>query len=1128
MGKLYFYLMILFLSISAYATPSFTNSIRLSQIGRIGSKEGLPFAITTAKIHRRNLILVSAMDGRSGNGSIMILPNLKSTKAGFRRSLRRRVLINSTNQGSNDVKIALRNIRESHAYGFHGDYAILQAVDGVQVWDFSKLIPRYVQTIQLKGTKDQGYDGAWWVFYQAPNVFVSAGANGLFIIELPDPEHPPKSIVQKKIEEIGGFPIGSFFALGTKLITSANVGKGIAILDIINPLDPKLEFKAMSPKFYSTNVNGDKLLGAGIDNNLYVYSFNLYPEPNLILDFSINYKNRGGYLHTMSNLAYVGVSKQIVVVDLTKRKIVAHASSKIPERDEDFATPIGGLVMIGDDHKSGATFVKNFKRKKLQVESFVPSEQIWPLEGTKAALAIVFSNLIDADSVSEKTISVIRSNNVVDGFLSVNGNIVSFVPAKPWVSGAHSIFVSGNIKDFGGGKLKDDIILESSVTKSVMCSVQAVWVGELLEVSISPEDFDEYTYSLDDTVLNTNSSRHSFANPKGSIIRVSARKNSGSNASCSTAIPRRSTNINYYQRRSGRIAFDKNKDRILIANEDNKSIGIIKVSTKTLEDEISIGDTVKGVALGNKGEVLVLTSSTLKVFTPEFSLIRSIPFKSFSEATGFVVGLDDSAHVTFLANNELVSYNINTGEKNYSNELDGYAQGLTLEMDTDTIYASRFITDSMIPRKSIGQIYKFTHGVLSSIFSIPSIYHGNDDENFSRGVPNYLSVPSISPKGDLLAVVHKKDNLFRGGMRDGQPLLHDRTVRSQVTLLNAKTGSLVATHDINDTGLPVAVEFSSDGALLFVISYTSNSLTVLSTETLERMGTVDNIGFAPRDLKLIDNNILVVFSENSREVSFFDATSVRPELLKVVPSIFRESLDPKVHRGKIIFSNSADLRMSKDGYISCASCHFEGGSDGAVWDLFDSGEGFRLTQTLKGYRGLDQGMLHWSGNFDEIQDVEFEIRRRQGGLGFISPSNFSPSLTPASKLKGLSEDLDNLALYVKSLNKEIKIPKNPMYRAGLRVFRQKRCNSCHSGIFGSDSSKRKLHNIGTIRSHSGNRLGKRLVGIDTPSLNSLAFSFRFLHDGSSSSIDDSIKRHFKVIKTSKRERRQLLDYLLSR
>ena len=82
--------------------------------------------------------------------------------------------------------------------------------------------------------------------------------------------------------------------------------------------------------------------------------------------------------------------------------------------------------------------------------------------------------------------------------------------------------------------------------------------------------------------------------------------------------------------------------------------------------------------------------------------------------------------------------------------------------------------------------------------------------------------------------------------------------------------------------------------------------------------------------------------------------------------------------GKQLFYDARDTRLARDRYMSCATCHNDGGHDGRVWDLTGFGEGLRNTVSLRGRAGA-QGFLHWSNNFDEVQDFEGQIRTLAGG-----------------------------------------------------------------------------------------------------------------------------------------------------
>jgi mono/diheme cytochrome c family protein len=205
--------------------------------------------------------------------------------------------------------------------------------------------------------------------------------------------------------------------------------------------------------------------------------------------------------------------------------------------------------------------------------------------------------------------------------------------------------------------------------------------------------------------------------------------------------------------------------------------------------------------------------------------------------------------------------------------------------------------------------------------------------------------------------------------------------------------------------------------------------------------------------------------------------------------------------------------------MSCASCHNDGGSDGRVWDLTGMGEGLRNTITLNGRGGTAQGFLHWSANFDEVQDFEGQIRSLAGGTGLMSDTAFATRTQPLGTTKaGVSADLDALAAYVASLTTFSQSP----YRnadgsltatatQGRTVFQNAGCGTCHAGTKFTASGAATLNNVGTIKQPgSGQRLGGTLTGIDPPTLRDVWASAPYLHDGSAATLADAVRAHTNI------------------
>jgi mono/diheme cytochrome c family protein len=246
-------------------------------------------------------------------------------------------------------------------------------------------------------------------------------------------------------------------------------------------------------------------------------------------------------------------------------------------------------------------------------------------------------------------------------------------------------------------------------------------------------------------------------------------------------------------------------------------------------------------------------------------------------------------------------------------------------------------------------------------------------------------------------------------------------------------------------------------------------------------------------------------------------TSATP--VATLSAVASERLSATVLKGKQFFYDARDTRLARDRYMSCASCHNDGGHDGRVWDLTHAGEGLRNTVNLQGRAGA-QGFLHWSNNFDEVQDFEGQIRALAGGTGLMNDAQFNTGTRsqPLGDAKaGVSADLDALAAYVASLGTFEPSPARPSAAAlsslageGRQVFTVQNCAACHGGSSFTISSTNNPRNIGTLKPASGQRLGASLTGIDVPTLRDVWATAPYLHDGSAPTLEAAVRAHNNV------------------
>src|SRR5205807_9120637 len=156
-------------------------------------------------------------------------------------------------------------------------------------------------------------------------------------------------------------------------------------------------------------------------------------------------------------------------------------------------------------------------------------------------------------------------------------------------------------------------------------------------------------------------------------------------------------------------------------------------------------------------------------------------------------------------------------------------------------------------------------------------------------------------------------------------------------------------------------------------------------------------------------NEVYIYNALDNEVTVHDPTLKKLAAIKVCEPAHTEEW----RRGKELFE-TAKRPMGGTGWVSCASCHPGGLTDGRVWQ---NPEGNRRTPHLFGLAHTHP--LHWSADRDEVQDFEYTIRGKlMKGRGlYAGPlKTGQPFDTTALEmdLSGKSKDLDALAVYTNS------------------------------------------------------------------------------------------------------------------
>jgi hypothetical protein len=331
----------------------------------------------------------------------------------------------------------------------------------------------------------------------------------------------------------------------------------------------------------------------------------------------------------------------------------------------------------------------------------------------------------------------------------------------------------------------------------------------------------------------------------------------------------------------------------------------------------------------------------------------------------------------------------------------------------------------------------------------------------------------------------------------------------------------------DEKGRSNAVAFSPFGERVYIVHPGVQNVSVLNAYTGQFLGSLHQTGVGSSGIS-VTTDMIAINSWLTRQVKVYENKS--PYSLLWTQSFDAiDPLRPIELLGKQIFHDAADTRITKVGYISCAHCHPNADHDGQTWDFTDRGEGLRNTTSLIARGGTDMGLLHWSGNFDEIQDFEHDFRTQFGGSGFLSDEEFEETMDPLGLEKsGLSPELDALAAYTHSLVENLPSP-NTAPIGGEEVFVALGCGECHPSPLFTDSSLETeiRHDIGTLTPASGNRLGIPLDGIDTPSLIGVWNSGPYLHDGSATTIAEAIQAHHEYQAISEENLNLIIGFVQS-
>ncbi|MCG8670642.1 MAG: Ig-like domain-containing protein [Pseudomonadales bacterium] len=1070
--------------------------------------------------------------------------------------------------------------KEPHAFGIariNGRrYMAFQSTIGVEFWDFTDLnnLER-VGEIDLPGVDGGDYSNvAWQLTWQAPYVYVASSEQGIFIVDAADPSNPVLADRDGEanpipVSALGGFRVGPIFTFGNQLVISSMQNlDGFASLDISDPVNPILldRIPDLDQFYYASCFNGEHMAVSvrGPTARMVLYDLK-DPSEFILTDDQLAIPGQL-YCAFQDQYVFQGAEDRVHKIDVSDPQNPVEVGSGtisgplVRLVDHGQVSPLGNLVFVGNDHGTGSAFMPHDVEPDTQpphVLITAPRTDATNV-ASQTAIGISFSDVLDFSSVNEESVRILdEAGGQVAGLYSLQNGIVNFTPLEPLApfSDYQIVVPTGGVRDVMGNAVTvafeggfttgaGSLALDVDVTiDEITAGVDESGANSAFDIELD-RDLVGATYEWDfgdgstSGLLDSPNTNHEYSAPGHYQVRLTIRLDGliHQETFIKTVVPPLTE-----QPAVQTSTLAQTGSTIYVVNPDNDTVTAIDKTLQQVVWESNVGSEPQTVSLLNNELtqelwVSVRSEDKIAVLDLNGNLIRDIALGYGSQP--FAV-IDNQAQNTVLVSvaNGVVLLDRNGNELARETLVDPRA--IAVSGDGNQAFVTRLTSPD-----DGAQIYQLD---LSQGLDWVDTLHIDPDtttvdtQDRARGVANYLFDVAISPSGQDLNVVAKKDNIFRGEFRDGQTLEHDRTVRAVTHRINFAEQTLQEA-DFDNRANPRAAVYSPWGDYLFVAMQGSNKVAVMDVFSGSQRVEIET-PLAPQGL-MIDGvtGHLYVHNFMSRSVSVHDIAGIlnssnfSVSTLAEVSTVASEQLAPSVLLGKQIFYNSDDPRMSMESYFSCASCHVDGGQDGRVWDFTERGEGLRNTITLKGRAGLGHGNVHWTANFDEIQDFENDIRGGFGGTGFLSDEEFENTRDPLGNAKaGLSEELDALADYVSSLAEVEKSPYKTTEGAltasaqrGAAIYEGLDCASCHQGPQYTDGVR---HVLDTINASSGMGISQPLneVGIETPTLLGLWSTAPYFHHGEAIDLSAVINQsgHGNAQSLSAQDQADLINYLLT-
>ncbi len=533
--------------------------------------------------------------------------------------------------------------------------------------------------------------------------------------------------------------------------------------------------------------------------------------------------------------------------------------------------------------------------------------------------------------------------------------------------------------------------------------------------------------------------------------------------------------------------------RLLAANADNGSVSVVDTAERKVLREIAVGRRPESVAVIGAGPRAVVTlykDDQLAIIDFEAGKVLA-KIDTADEPYGVVV---NAAGTRAFVTNEypavVSEVDLESNKVIRQVAAGPFVRGIALDAAEKRLYVTEYYTGVL-------------HAIdLASGQTVDS-WRGSVSDNLARHVSLHPTRPKayVSHIRSRVQTAHGEGSIFPF-VSVADTAAGEGKRRKPIAMDTYNGFSAVAN--------PWEAAVSPDAKRIYTVYAGTNDMHVSNLlddnyREMERVGGLVQLGNNPRAVAVSpDSSTVYVYNTLDFELQVFDAvrlaTTAKIKLCEPPYSADHQ-------RGKILFYSALQPMVGRR-WISCASCHPDGGHDGRTWQ---NPEGLRNTT---GFLAMAETYpIHWSADRDEAQDFEITIRSPlMQGRGLVSGPVYDGLKAPNA---GRSADLDALAEYCNSFAIDTLSPHaagpgklTAAAERGRQLFHRDDvgCVQCHSGPAFTDSNLRagslegkpyKLHDVGTGGDDPSEQMGP---AFDTPTLVGIYRTAPYLHHGKAATL----------------------------